>query len=58
LDVHKYDVKVQDDYEYADVCRWILDIFWKGYKRDLETTDIFAPLHEHKSDYLGDKFEK
>ncbi|PNF14801.1 putative multidrug resistance-associated protein lethal(2)03659 [Cryptotermes secundus] len=37
---------------------WILSIFWKGYKRDLETTDISAPLQEHKSDYLGDKFEK
>jgi len=38
--------------------RWLLDTFWKGYKRDLETTDIYAPLKEHKSDYLGDKFEK
>lgn len=37
---------------------WILGIFKKGFKRDLETTDIFEPLHEHKSDYLGDKIEK
>ncbi|KDR22129.1 probable multidrug resistance-associated protein lethal(2)03659 [Zootermopsis nevadensis] len=37
---------------------WILDTFWKGYKRDLETSDICAPLKEHKSDYLGNKFEK
>ncbi|XP_067014167.2 probable multidrug resistance-associated protein lethal(2)03659 [Anabrus simplex] len=37
---------------------WILGTFWKGYKRDLEVEDMYAPLKEHRSDYLGDKFEK
>nr|CAD7458628.1 unnamed protein product [Timema tahoe] len=41
------------------VCfRWMLKIFWKGYKKDLEMDDLFVPLDEHKSDYLGNKFEK
>ncbi|XP_053594500.1 probable multidrug resistance-associated protein lethal(2)03659 [Microplitis demolitor] len=34
---------------------WILKIFWKGYKRDLEIEDLFRPLKEHKSSVLGDK---
>ncbi|GFG33086.1 hypothetical protein Cfor_12110, partial [Coptotermes formosanus] len=37
---------------------WILGTFWKGYKRDLQVTDIYAPLKEHKSDCLGDQFER
>nr|CAD7610839.1 unnamed protein product [Timema genevievae] len=37
---------------------WMLKIFWKGYKKDLEMDDLFVPLDEHKSDYLGNKFEK
>ncbi|KAH0544123.1 probable multidrug resistance-associated protein lethal(2)03659 [Cotesia glomerata] len=34
---------------------WVLKIFWKGYKRDLEVGDLFRPLNEHKSSLLGDK---
>ncbi|KAL1140804.1 hypothetical protein AAG570_000732 [Ranatra chinensis] len=37
---------------------WTLPIFWKGYRHDLEVGDLFEPLKEHKSTYLGDKFEK
>ncbi|KAH0544125.1 probable multidrug resistance-associated protein lethal(2)03659 [Cotesia glomerata] len=34
---------------------WVLKIFWKGYKRDLEVSDLHRPLKEHKSSILGDK---
>ncbi|KYN28544.1 hypothetical protein ALC57_02034, partial [Trachymyrmex cornetzi] len=34
---------------------WILHTFWVGYHRDLEVTDLYTPLKEHKSDVLGDK---
>ncbi|XP_014296337.1 probable multidrug resistance-associated protein lethal(2)03659 [Microplitis demolitor] len=34
---------------------WVLKIFWEGYKRDLEITDLHRPLKEHKSSILGDK---
>ncbi|XP_057328153.1 probable multidrug resistance-associated protein lethal(2)03659 [Microplitis mediator] len=34
---------------------WVLKIFWKGFKRDLEVEDLFRPLKEHKSSVLGDK---
>lgn len=37
---------------------WILGTFWKGYRRDLQVTDIYAPLKEHKSDHLGDQIER
>jgi len=37
---------------------WILGTFWKGYRRDLQVTDIYAPLKEHKSEYLGDQIER
>lgn len=31
--------------------------FWKGYKRDLEITDLNDALKEHKSSRLGDKLQ-
>ncbi|XP_015609770.1 probable multidrug resistance-associated protein lethal(2)03659 isoform X2 [Cephus cinctus] len=34
---------------------WIIRTFWVGYRRDLEVTDLYAPLKEHKSSILGDK---
>ncbi|PSN47509.1 hypothetical protein C0J52_02251 [Blattella germanica] len=37
---------------------WTFDLFKKGYKRDLELEDLYAPLDEHKSSLLGDKVEK
>lgn len=37
---------------------WTLGIFKKGHKRDLEVTDLYSPLKEHSSSYLGDKISK
>jgi len=37
---------------------WILRIFWVGYRRDLEVTDLFTPLKEHTSGILGVKIAK
>ncbi|XP_018392367.1 PREDICTED: multidrug resistance-associated protein 4-like isoform X1 [Cyphomyrmex costatus] len=37
---------------------WILRIFWVGYRRDLEVTDLYTPLKEHTSDILGVKIAK
>lgn len=34
---------------------WILRTFWVGYQRDLEVTDLYKPLKEHKSNILGEK---
>ena len=40
-------------------CRsWIIPIFWKGFKRDLEEEDLFEPLKEHSSGVVGRKLEK
>ncbi|KAK9737635.1 ABC transporter transmembrane region [Popillia japonica] len=36
---------------------YTLPTFWKGFKRDLEETDLYQTLNEHKSSYLGDKIE-
>uniref|UniRef100_A0AAG5DBA7 Multidrug resistance-associated protein lethal(2)03659 n=1 Tax=Anopheles atroparvus TaxID=41427 RepID=A0AAG5DBA7_ANOAO len=32
---------------------WTLPIFFKGYKKELNTGDLYQPLKEHKSDGLG-----
>ncbi|XP_049854061.1 ATP-binding cassette subfamily C member 4-like [Schistocerca gregaria] len=37
---------------------WTLDFFKIGLKREIEEDDLYEPLQEHKSDYLGDKFER
>ncbi|XP_046392416.1 ATP-binding cassette sub-family C member 4-like [Ischnura elegans] len=37
---------------------WTFKTFWRGYKKDLEAEDLYNPLPEHKSDYLGDKLAK
>lgn len=34
---------------------WLLRIFWVGYRRDLEVTDLYTPLKEHTSGILGVK---
>ncbi|XP_071557607.1 probable multidrug resistance-associated protein lethal(2)03659 [Temnothorax nylanderi] len=34
---------------------WVLRIFWVGYRRDLEVTDLYTPLKEHTSGILGVK---
>ncbi|XP_043593268.1 probable multidrug resistance-associated protein lethal(2)03659 isoform X2 [Bombus pyrosoma] len=35
-----------------------LPIFWTGYHRDLEVTDLYKTLKEHNSNYLGTKISK
>lgn len=37
---------------------WTFGIFRKGYKRELEIDDLFAPLEEHKSHVLGNRLER
>ncbi|KAK6644533.1 hypothetical protein RUM43_000800 [Polyplax serrata] len=37
---------------------WLLGTFLKGFKRDLEVDDLYETLKEHRSDRLGDIFEK
>lgn len=32
---------------------WTIPIFFKGYKKELNTDDLYQPLKEHKSDGLG-----
>ncbi|XP_053675062.1 probable multidrug resistance-associated protein lethal(2)03659 [Anopheles nili] len=32
---------------------WTIPIFFKGYKKELNTDDLYQPLREHKSDGLG-----
>ena len=38
--------------------RWVLDVFKKGYKRDLELDDLYDALDEHSSGNLGDELER
>lgn len=35
----------------------MLPIFYKGYKQDLNESDLFEALPEHKSSKLGNKLE-
>ncbi|XP_049853484.1 probable multidrug resistance-associated protein lethal(2)03659 [Schistocerca gregaria] len=37
---------------------WTLRIFKTGLKRDIEIEDLYAPLKEHKSSLLGERFER
>ncbi|XP_076231417.1 putative multidrug resistance-associated protein lethal(2)03659 isoform X2 [Calliopsis andreniformis] len=37
---------------------WILKLFLLGYKRDLEESDLYSPLREDKSSYLGQRIVK
>ena len=32
--------------------------FWSGYRKDLEVTDLYKPLKEHTSSYLGTKISR
>lgn len=40
------------------VRRWLFGTFYKGLKKDFEIDDLYEPLKEHKSDYLGNVFER
>uniref|UniRef100_A0A336M8S7 CSON013802 protein n=1 Tax=Culicoides sonorensis TaxID=179676 RepID=A0A336M8S7_CULSO len=37
---------------------WIVPIFWKGRKKDLDTDDLYQPMKSHKSETLGDRLCK
>ncbi|XP_069668825.1 probable multidrug resistance-associated protein lethal(2)03659 isoform X2 [Periplaneta americana] len=37
---------------------WVLDIFKKGYKKELEVDDLYEALDEHRSEYLGDQLTR
>lgn len=37
---------------------WTVPIFIKGYKKDLEMDDMYAPMTADRSDNLGDRLEK
>lgn len=34
-------------------CSWVLPVFFKGRKRELESSDMFSALNSHKSSTLG-----
>lgn len=38
--------------------RWIINLFKKGRKKDLEINDLYSTLNEHSASILGSKLEK
>lgn len=38
--------------------RWTISLFKTGYKKTLETEDLFEPLKDDRSKLLGDRLEK
>jgi ATP-binding cassette subfamily C (CFTR/MRP) protein 4 len=38
--------------------RWTIDIFSKGYRKDLEESDMYNVLEDERTDLLGDNLEK
>ncbi|KAK9504177.1 hypothetical protein O3M35_010565 [Rhynocoris fuscipes] len=36
---------------------WLIPIFWRGWKKDLDLEDLYKPLEEHRSNILGDLIE-
>jgi hypothetical protein len=38
--------------------RWIKDLFYKGYNKDLEVEDLYDILSSDQSEMLGDELEK
>ena len=43
---------------FISVDRFTLPTFWSGYRKDLEVTDLYKPLKEHTSSYLGTKISR
>jgi hypothetical protein len=37
---------------------WVLDIFKKGYKKDLDLNDLYEVMEEDKTDYVTQRLEK
>lgn len=37
---------------------YTLPTFWSGYRKDLEVSDLYKPLKEHSSSYLGTKISR
>lgn len=37
---------------------WTIDLFRKGYSKELEISDLYKPLKCDESDRLGDRLEK
>ncbi|KAG5332701.1 L259 protein, partial [Acromyrmex heyeri] len=63
MDGKAYNEKVKNPRAGANIFSiltfsWILRIFWVGYRRDLEVTDLYTPLKEHTSGILGVKIAK
>ncbi|XP_014214762.1 probable multidrug resistance-associated protein lethal(2)03659 [Copidosoma floridanum] len=38
--------------------KWLFGTYLTGYRRELEETDLYSPLHEHSSRYLGNKISR
>lgn len=36
----------------------MIPIFWKGSQRDLVLSDLYVPLKDDESEFLGDKLER
>ncbi|XP_015593892.1 multidrug resistance-associated protein 4 [Cephus cinctus] len=37
---------------------WTMPLFWKGAKKDLLVTDLYAPVTSNKSKELGDALQR
>lgn len=37
---------------------WLYPLFRKGYKRNLDSNDLFQPLNVHRSHLLGDRLSE
>lgn len=40
------------------ICRWTIDLFKIGYRKILQTDDLYTPLKTDRSNVLGDRLEK
>ena len=40
------------------ITRWMNDLFKKGYKQNLENSDIYQILPEEESEHLADRLER
>lgn len=40
------------------IYRWTIDLFKIGYRKILQTDDLYTPLKTDRSNVLGDRLEK